>query len=223
MLAKWATVVAVAVCLIAGPVRAQSWEVGVGLGGFVYKGDIAPNFSFRNTMPAGAIIIRRNVSHAFTLRANAAFGSLSSDDDRSADPFQQARNISFRTRVAEASLIGEYNFLNYSSLRKVKNWTPYVFGGVGLLNSTLRNVGGLPRRIMVPLGVGVKYEFKRPWSVGVEFGTRFTSTDYLDGLGPATFDGTNKLQQGNPALKDKYTFVGFTLTYTFYKIDCPEQ
>ena len=76
--------------------------------------------------------------------------------------------------------------------------------------------------INFPLGVGVKYEINRPWSVGLEFGTRFTKHDYLDGLGERTYGiTTNKTAQDNPALRDSYTYTALTVSYTFYRIVCP--
>ena len=105
--------------------------------------------------------------------------------------------------------------------RRAKNWTPYVFGGIGLCrfqNDVIKARGILT----YPLGVGVKYEIKRPWSIGLEFGTRFTRHDYLDGLADLTY-GTalTKTTQSNPALFDSYTYTALTVSYTFYKIFCP--
>ena len=208
----------------AGTVRAQSWEVGASAGVMTYRGDITPAFSLRTPRPAASLLVRRNISHPLTVRLTLGIGSVAGADSLIADPFQQARRTSFRSSMRETSLVLEYNFLNYSDLRRVKNWTPYVFGGLGVHWSGLQNTveRGLFRKINVPVGVGIKYEFRRPWSLGVEFGTRFTTTDYLDSYGPDTFSGTQKLRQGNPADKDHYTYIGLSLTYTFYKIVCPE-
>ncbi|WP_266367383.1 type IX secretion system protein PorG [Tellurirhabdus rosea] len=223
MLTRLCTILLVLLAMGTGA-RAQSWEVGLGGGVMVYKGDIAPNFNFRDPRPAGNLIVRRNLSQPLTLRLNLGIGSIAGRDSSFSDPFQQARNTSFRSSLREVSMLFEYNFLNYSQLRRVKNWTPYLFGGVGVHSAGLQNsVERSPyRQIHFPLGVGIKYEFKRPWSLGLEFGTRFTTTDYLDSYGPETFSGTQKLRQGNPSDKDRYTFIGLSLTYTFYKIVCPE-
>jgi OOP family OmpA-OmpF porin len=35
--------------------------------------------------------------------------------------------------------------------------------------------------LVIPLGIGAKYNINNDWSVGIEFGRRFTTTDYLDG------------------------------------------
>ncbi|GAB3929403.1 hypothetical protein GCM10028804_37950 [Larkinella terrae] len=214
------------VSLISSGAQAQStWEVGGGLGGMIYKGDLAPSLIPANIRPAGNLLVRYNVSQPFTVRINAGFGQITGKDSRFNDPFQQARDLAFKTNIRELNALMEYNFLNYSSLRKVKNWTPYVFGGLGLFTfkTNPRNPGYQRKSLFnFPLGVGIKYEFKRPWSLGVEYGTRFSSSDYLDNFGPNTFGGTNKLQNGNPDSRDTYTYIGVMLTYRFYRIVCPE-
>ena len=207
-------------------VQAQStWEVGGGLGGMIYKGDLAPSLIPGNIRPAGNLLVRYNVSKPFTVRFNLGLGQIAGKDSRFEDPFQQARNLAFKTNIREMNVLMEYNFRNYTTIRKVKNWTPYVFGGLGLFTfKPTPQSPGYQRKSLFnfPLGAGLKYEFKRPWSLGLEFGTRFSGSDYLDNFGPNTFGGTNKLLNGNPDSKDTYTYIGLTLTHTFYRIVCPE-
>jgi hypothetical protein len=202
-------------------VQAQKIEVGGGLGGMLYKGDVSPHLNPRFYRPAASLFFRYNVSRSFSMRAGVAIGSFQAEDHYSKDPYQQARNYSFRSTSSEATIDLEYNFLNYKPLPKAKNWTPYVFGGLGLYSYT-NPVVKARALLNFPLGIGVKYEIKRPWSVGLEFGTRFTNNDYLDGLGERTYGvTTSKLAQGNPALNDSYTYTAITVSYTFYKIVCP--
>lgn len=200
---------------------AQKMEVGGGLGGMLYKGDVSTHLNPRFYRPAGSLFFRYNATRSFSMRAGVAIGSFQAEDRFSNDPLQQARDFSFRSTTSELTVDLEYNFLNYKATPKAKNWTPYVFAGIGLFNYT-NHVVKSRGQLNFPLGVGFKYEIKRPWSVGVEFGTRFTTNDYLDGLGERTFGvTTNKLAQGNPALNDSYTYTAITVSYTFYKIFCP--
>lgn len=201
--------------------QAQKIEVGGGLGGMLYKGDVAPALNPRFYRPAANLFFRYNASRSLSLRAGLAAGSIQGFDRASRDPFRQTRLYAFRSTVSEATVDLAYNFMDYKPQPKIKNWTPYVFGGVGLTsfrNPVVRAQGVLS----FPLGLGVKYEFMRPWSIGLEFGTRFTNNDYLDGLGERTFGvTTNKLAQGNPVLRDSYTYTAVTVSYTFYKLVCP--
>lgn len=184
----------------------------------LYKGDISPQLNPRFYRPAGSLFFRYNFTRSFSMRAGAAFGGIKAEDAVSSDPFQQARNRSFRTSIGEATVDMEYFFRDWKLIRTRKNWSPYVFGGLGFMTYSPKVEGG--KRLIYPLGLGVKYEIKRPWSIGFEFGTRFTRNDDLDGLAKAP--GAPKLASGNPGLSDSYTYTAITLSYTFYKITCPE-
>ncbi|GAB3723287.1 type IX secretion system protein PorG [Spirosoma lituiforme] len=202
-------------------VQAQKIEIGGGLGGMLYKGDVSPSLNPRFYRPAGSLFFRYNATRSFSVRATGSLGGIRGEDRVSNDPLQKARDYSFRTNLSAAEIDFEYNFLNYKSSPRETNWSPYIFGGIGLcrFSNAVVRVGGV---VTYPLGVGIKYEIKRPWSVGVEFGTRFTKNDYLDGLGENTFGRTMaKVAQSNPALKDSYTYTAITLSYTFYRIVCP--
>lgn len=201
---------------------AQRINIGAGLGGFNYKGDLAPAFNPRNYLPGGNAFFRYNLSPAVSLRAGATLGIVGAQDSRSPDPFNQARNASFRSTIIEGSLITEYNFLNYSQKRKAKNWTPYLFGGLGFYKFSPRTKTSdyKTTQMNIPFGAGVKWEFKRPWSLEFEFGTRKLFTDYLDDLGD-NVPVNQKLQLGNPTTRDMYYYTSITLSYTFYTIICP--
>ena len=202
-------------------VRAQKIEVGAGLGGMLYKGDVSSALNPRFTQPGADLFFRYNFTRSFSARASVALGLLKATDAVSRDAFQQARNYSFRTRLGEAMLDGEYFFRDYRQVRRTKNWSPYVFGGIGL--TQYRNATARGTQLVYPLGVGIRYEINRPWNVGLEFGTRFTGSDYIDGLGEITFgQNPGKLGQQNPALNDSYSFISLKVSYIFYKITCPE-
>lgn len=204
--------------------QAQKIEVGGGLGGMLYKGELSPGLNPRFYKLAGGVFFRYNASKSLSLRVGVATGQVSADTKDARDPYLRAVGAYFRNTVNEATVDAQYNFRNYKLLRNVKNWTPYVFGGLGVYSyGKLNNAsseGGLTNKLMFPLGLGVKYEIKRPWSLGLEFGTRFTRSDYLDGNG-FTDGTTDKFGQGTPQ-KDHYTYTALTLSYTFYKLTCPE-
>lgn len=57
--------------------------------------------------------------------------------------------------------------------------------------------------ITIPIGVGLRYEMNRNWTLGAEGGLRFGFTDYLDGVS----------ESRNPNEDDWYFFGGLTITY----------
>ena len=200
----------------------QKLEVGGGLGTLNYTGDIARNLMLRNFRPGGDLFFRYNTTKGFSFRAAVLAGGITADDRYADNQFQQLRELSFRTLLAEGSLQTEYNFLDYLDSRKAINWTPYVYGGLGYTFFRPKPNDGAYRTsaVVIPFGIGVKYEFRRPWSIGAQFGARKTFTDYLDNFGGEEVQ-PDKYQNGNPALKDMYYYLGLQLSYTFYKIVCP--
>ena len=202
------------------PVSGQKIEVGAVGGGVLYTGDIAPVLTPRFVRPGGGVFGRYHLSRSVAARLQLAVGRIAGADSLQNDPFQKARGAFFKNTIREVAVLGEYKFRNYLAANKVKNWTPYVFGGLALFDQGLRQPGESKLQLAFPLGVGVKYEIARPWSVGLEYTTRFTLTDGLDGLRtpPA---GTSKLNQSDPDRNDHYTFVFLTVSYTFYRVFCP--
>lgn len=198
----------------------QKIEIGGAFGGMLYTGDVAPVLNPKFVRPGGGLFFKYHLSRSFAARAQVSLGRIIGTDSITNDAYQKARGAAFRNTIREVALLGEYKFRNYTPLRNAKNWTPYVFGGLAVFSHGLRQPGDKPVEIAFPLGVGVKYEIARPWSIGLEYTTRFTTTDNLDGLGtPAA--GAPKLNQSDPDRKDHYTMVFLTVSYTFYRIFCP--
>lgn len=180
------------------------WEVGAGVGGMNYKGDVLPAFKPLSVGPGANIFARINYSRSLSLKVNGLIGRIHGNDNAIKDPFHQIRGFSFRADILEAGGQIEYNFMNFrtSASRIVNNWTPYVFGGGALTmrytNYTLTNLidtgsgyvvnGTSPGKSDTRinswiLGIGIKKELNARWNWGVEFGTRWINDDFLDGLG----------------------------------------
>lgn len=205
---------------------AQKIELGVGVGGLNYKGDISPNFHPSFVKPGANLFFRYNYSRAVSFKAQGMVGSFGADETKVNDPFNVARGMSFNTRIAEGSIQAEYNFLSYKTNRRQRNFTPYLFLGVGVASANVNNsVTGINSKmpLVIPFGVALKGQIKNNWGWGVEFGTRKTYSDYLDNLGIDSYlNATNRFQQADYAHNDMYYFTTFSLSYTFFKIECPK-
>jgi len=92
-------------------------------------------------------------------------------------------------------------------------------------------------QLSIPVGVGMKYSLDRKWSVGLEYGVRYTFTDYLDDVSTTYIDQSyfnnnpvaayfadpsdksepNKTaagqQRGDAMDNDAYMFMVITFTY----------
>lgn len=202
----------------------QRLEVGAGAGAVNYKGDVSPGINYREPQPGGQVFLRHNPGKAISLTYSFMLGRFASSDKNSNDVFARQRGFSFSTRFVEASAVVEYNFLDYRDEQNRTAFSPYLFGGLSLFRfepkQNFRPAYDL-YQIGIPFGVGMKYVLGGNWNLGLAFGARKTFTDYLDDLSGPTTD--NRLLSGNPNDRDMYFFTGLSISYTFYKVRCPDM
>ncbi len=203
---------------------AQETEIGFGVGGLKYSGDLSRGISLKSINPAGTVFFRNNISDAVSFRIGLTGGRLAASDDRTPiDPFAENRDASFSIFLFEASTVFEYHFLKWRQEHTLIRWTPYLFGGIaifGISGEGDKTAEYSNIQPAIPFGLGVKYILNPKWYLGAEFGARKTFFDYLDNLSDG--DGTVKnFQSGNPFDNDAYYYLGISLTYSFYTIPCP--
>lgn len=245
------------------PIMAQTWEAEVFGGASGYVGDINPVKIYKVTDPAYGLAIRRNFDGFWSASLNAYRGRIQASDADAGNDYQRLRNLSFFSNIIEASVMVEFNFLNYlpGTERPINHHiiTPYLFAGVGgvffdpkviykgetFQLQPLQTEGELytTSSIVIPFGVGVRYNIKSNWSLICKVGYRKTFTDYLDdvsGLYPAKLvngkaialsdrsgevnNGINigaaGTQRGLRGASDSYMFMGIGITYTFVPHRC---
>jgi len=230
------------VCLVqAGSVffalsaKAQSTsEVGIGLGGLVYKGELAPSYQFRNNRPAVTAFYRKDISAPVTLRAAVMGGLLRADDanvkgvNGNTAPLPAARRANMKGNLIELSGALEYNFFDFHNRKDKVHFTPYVVVGLAafLANTTTQsnavgaesfNKKGSVLGLAVPAGFGLKLALSRHWNLGLEAGARKAFTDELDHASTQSPVLVNNHDQ------DWYFYNGVSISYTFYKIHCPDS
>lgn len=210
-------------------------EIGIGLGATNYRGELSPGYQFQNNRPALTAFYRRDVSVPITLRGGITAGFLRADDGNveglngGVPPVQNYRQANTKGSLLEASAVVEYNFLDYHYRTDKIHFTPYLFAGLAAFyantttvtnNSALQNSfnrdGGM-LGFAIPAGVGFKYALSQHWNLGLEVGVRKTFTDKLDHLS----DQDPLLV--NPHDQDWYYYNGLSLSYTFFRIPCPDQ
>jgi opacity protein-like surface antigen len=178
----------------------KGYEIGAFAGISNYIGDINPDFSLKTPGPHLAFVGRYNFNSRTSLRMDMGLGRLVGKDEISENPFQQARNLSFRTDYIDASLGFEFNFFNLVHGSRDQFYTPYVFAGLGFtyfnpkaeLDDTwyaLRDLGTEGQRQGdeysrisggLTYGIGLKMDFSYEWSFNAELCVRQPGTDYLD-------------------------------------------
>lgn len=202
---------------------AQNHEIGLGAGVANYRGDMSTVLNITQPGIHTTLFYRYNPNEIWGLRANVGIGQIKCADSKSQDNIAKARGHEFLTNVLEFSGQIEYNFLSFGkgTQRNPQRFSPYALLGFGLFKlEPIRNSTATYNAWArcVPMGLGVKWLLARNLQLSAEFGSRFTSTDYLDDLGLNTGSPTNTQNpklQGNPNNKDMYFFSHISLSYIF--------
>jgi OmpA-OmpF porin, OOP family len=228
MFTKIKTFSAALFCISFLTLNAQTpkWEVGGFLGLSQYQGDINDSGSFDELNGGFGILARRHLSNNFALRGNLLFGKMSGKD---ANVTRNAsRGFTFSSPMSEISIVGEYDILGhkrYSEGKFKKAFSPYIFGGIGLLMgvsptnnynevANVRQIALINQDkaqaasgsfLAVPLGLGVKIDLSEKWGLNLEVGKRYTFNDNIDRIS----------KSANPNESDTYIYGGAILSYRF--------
>lgn len=183
---------------------AQSYgEVGLFGGGAYYIGDLNPGKQFQMVKPAFGGFIRHNFNERLALNLSGTYAHIAGDDAVSG--YRPDRNLNFTSPVTDLSATFEINFFEYfiGSLRHF--FTPYMFGGAGVvmfnpsgeingekyelqpLGTEGQNSSIYPDRdpykrvaFQIPFGVGLKYSLNDFIGITASWTMHKTFTDYLD-------------------------------------------
>lgn len=246
---------------------AQHFEAGVLGGASNYLGDLSNNsrsLYIKETNLVGGLFFRYNIHELAAVRLSGNYTTLSGADRNNPDPNLSARNLSFTSNVIDISIVGEFNILGYQPYNLYRPFSPYIFAGFGLFtydprtlyngeNVKLRPLAtegqGNPDRpaaygktaFSIPFGLGFKYALSDKLNLGLEFGARRTTTDYLDdvstifvnpqelnsaeaialsnrsgeipGSDPAQF--SPGMPRGDDKPRDWFFITGLTISYNF--------
>ncbi len=180
-------------------------EIGAWVGISNYFGDINTNYSFKKVRPSGGIVYRYHVMEYIAIKGSASYASIGFEDADSPFPYQQARNLSFRSNIIEASALIELNFKKFVPGSRAHSFTPYLTAGIGFFHHNPKaKIDGEWYRLKlagtegqnesqisgkkpyksiqmtVPAGFGFKWWMKGPWTMSAEAVYRSTFTDYID-------------------------------------------
>ncbi|MFM2376334.1 MAG: hypothetical protein RLZZ165_1431 [Bacteroidota bacterium] len=114
--------------------KTRFFYVGAGAGATNYKGDLDDNFALKFTKPGLALIGGYKFHPHMSVRLMLSQGWMKASDARAArDIARLRRNLSFRSPLSEASVTFAYEFFaNNRKFRYRTQYTPYIFGGVGV-------------------------------------------------------------------------------------------
>ena len=177
------------------------------------------DFDIQGTRPALMIAARYKLKELLSVKANVFFAFANASDSYTTNESRSNRGATTNTFFIEPSVQLEYSLIKerygrrytFSNIRRF-NFThvnTYLFIGVGGLfyfpNKVIAIDNGVGDpgvfAVAFPMGIGFKYAMNRVYTVGLELGNRFTTTDYLDGH-------SDKYSQGN----DAYFFLMFSVS-----------
>lgn len=260
---KKVTTLFLLISIISADLKAQYAEFGLLGGVSYYMGDLNPDIPFKQVMPAGGIFYRHNFNDRFSARLTFTAGYLKADDAKSKVASQVERNLNFETWLFDFALTGEFNFFRYAPGDMEHPFTPFLFGGIALFKFNPRTTAadGLKYELQplgtegqgttfypdrkkyslttasIPFGIGIKANISANFTIGLEWGMRYTFTDYLDDVsgtyaspvviqaerGPIAHELANRSsltddvlegrQRGNSKTNDWYSFALVSLSF----------
>jgi len=206
------------------PAKAQRSEFGLFGGTSFYIGDLNPTKIFAQPKVAGGFLYRYNFSPRWALKADFLFSKVGASDALNNEGYE--RNLSFTSPITELSVEAELNFLKLYNSPGKNRFAPYIFAGVTLFsfdpkatyNGTtyeLQSLGtegqgleGGPEKkysltsFAIPFGIGLKVTLGRSFSIGAEWGMRYTFTDYLDDVSGVYYDNDMLRQMRGDLIAD---------------------
>lgn len=203
--------------------KAQSGEVGLGLGSTNYRGEISPKYDFYFQRPAGMLFYRHNFNPHFSLRGSFMLGRLGATNERYSDALSRFRPLEFSATIYEGAVMPEFNFFSFRGKKNIPKATFYFTSGIAIFNYNsnapiLEDANSPSLNIAMPIGFGMKAMLGGLTNIGVEFGARKTFDDYIDGTSDLGFNG---VQRGFRYDTDWYYYAGVSVSYIIYKIPCP--
>lgn len=206
-------------------VHAQIHEVGVGLGGTNYVGDIGST-QFINPKNIGyTVFYRWNKSPRHSYRISFSQQKLAGNDLDSSVESRKARGLRFDNTVQQLSLGLEFNFFEFDLHQENFAMTPYLYAGIsGIRYSDLyfRNTkltkGDKKYSAAIPFGAGMKIRLNPQININAEVTATYSFTNNLDGSHPSSsnLDRYRFGKNGN----DWFFYSGLTISYTFGHNPC---
>jgi hypothetical protein len=157
-------------------------------------------------LPSASIFIRYNLNPRQALRGNILLGGLRGNDLDFNNDFQQNRSASFSGIVGEAAIQYEFNFLPYSTMGKLNDYTPYLAAGAGLAFSSGPSTEVIP---VIPFSIGLKFNILKNIGLEAEYGFRKTFYDNFDGLKDFVASSDYSSIHNN----DWYSYTGVSITW----------
>lgn len=211
------TTIVILLALRYSVVNAQFQEIGAGIGGALYTGDLSPedfNSNLKIVRPAVGVFFVQHFNDRLAARASLIKMTITGDDKNINKP---ERNLSFQSNIIELALLGEFYLVKWDPFEN-NRFTLYGSTGITVYHHNpkayyagnwyelqpLRTEGqgtaSYPDRkpyhrfqLSIPITGGMKFNINEKLNLFVEFGPRITFTDFLDDVSN-TYANENELR-----------------------------
>lgn len=215
-------------------------SIGVSVNAVNYYGDLAPrpqrvstDISF--TRPGFGLSYVYRFGPRYSLKAEFMYATLKGSDADSADPgdlkngiFRYQRNVSFRNRIKELSVVAVFDlFENQSTYISRVKWTPYAYLGVAAFHHNPQALAPATDLQGNPLAEAGKWVDLRPLGTEGQH-SKLDPTDVNFGIKPY-----KTLQMAIPfgvgarfrlnEVMDLWADIGFRYTFTDYLDDVSQN
>jgi hypothetical protein len=213
-----------------------------GLGVGYYMGDLRGDIDVKHLGlgPALSVGGTYRFGERLSARSELRFYQVAADQKYAGN---SPNNLSFQANNPDLYIGLQGDFIPYSRFKK---FNAYLFGGVGVtyISPRAKHDGSwyvLPKYrtedvrysrvpVLLMAGIGVEYQIKYRWYLGLELGDNFLNSDYLDDVSTSYPDllemepirqvlsdptGNNEpgFKRGNPGVKDSYIILNFRVRY----------
>ena len=231
-------------------------DVGIIAGGANYLGefggkagerrDFIADMKMSQTRWAVGAFGRYKLTNNLAVNAGYKWIRIQGADNLSDNPSRVGRNLDFKNNIHELEARGEYYWYKVNDVGR-RGWyrmdfQTYIFAGIAGFMHNPQAIDGtklMPLQtegvkygkfqVALPIGAGLFYTYKKIHRFGLDFGLRFTWTDYLDDASTIYVDHNspyaNRYQdglstvdpsqyqpgspRGNPKKDDFYTYTAF--------------
>ena len=216
--------------------QAQRLSLTGSLGASGYKGDLQNAGHNSVAKPDFSLGAAYDITNRYRIRLNLSALSVSGDDLNSNNLGKRERNLSFKSQIQEAALMGEYDLVDNS----FNSIIPYIFGGISVYHfdpHPLRSIDSLGdvdlhslgtegqylpggkyadrqyslTQLNIQLGGGIRFEISERISIALEANYRKLFTDYLDDISTNSYISNQEWQAGITAAGGPKTALGHRL------------
>ncbi len=191
-------------------------DIGFQVGMASYMGDLNTNTLFNSPSTALGVHYRYNLNPRYLFKFTGSYMGVSANNIGIPPTYYNSVPSNFSTNLIDLAAQFEINFLPFTFADRKVGFTPFISAGVGYYYTISGPGPSLPS---LPFAMGVKWNFKKRWTIGAEWEHRKLFNDKFDGVENLLPAGESRSLLIN---NDWYSYFAVFISYKFfYQGSCP--